>query len=300
MKRLFYIISAALLLAACSEPFDLDTKTADKVYLCVEAPLTNMPGTQTIRLTESIDYQATTEIPAVSGASVKISDGTNTYDFTEELYRPGYYSSPEGFFCSKGKTYRLKIQCTLSNGKEGTYESITSMEEDGFDIEKVDYKYLGNVADSTWVMCIWGKDKPQTNYFLISTAVNGVASPTTSLLERSMIMPDTFFNNSKVSGYPIAFLYQNAQQYKKYGPCAKFLEKGDIISMIVYTMTKDYYDFIMALSNSASAMSIPIIASQPANIPTNITGGDAMGYFAICPVSIASCMVDDPFRTELK
>ena len=300
MKRLIPLITATLLTAACSEPYDLQTKTADKLYLCVEAPLTNLPSVQTIRLTESVDYQSEEEVPAVSGAKVEVYDEEGGYEFAEDPSRPGYYHSPQGFTCRKGMTYTLRISCTLSNGRKGEYESVTSMEEDGFDIEKVDYKYLGEMADSTWVMCIWGKDRPQTNYFLISTAVNGVASPTTSLLERSMIMPDTFFNNSQINGFPIAYLYQNSAQYKKYGECAKYLEEGDIISMIVYTMTKDYYDFIMALSSSASSISVPIISSQPANIPTNIKGDDAVGYFAICPVSIASCIVDDPLRTELK
>ena len=85
---------------------------------------------------------------------------------------------------------------------------------------------------------------------------------------------------------------------EKYGDCAKPLEEGDMVSLVVYSLTKDYYDFIMAMTSAATGTSIPIISSQPANLPTNITGGDAMGYFAVCPVMMASCKVDDPFKTE--
>lgn len=298
MRKSLYILSAALVAVCCTEPFDLKTETLDKVYLCVEAPMTDIPSVQTVRLTESVDYDSVEQVPAVSGASVTVSDGEKTWDFLEREGAPGRYDSPQFFHCERGKTYTLKIDCTLSDGTEGHYSAVAEMPEHGFDIEKIDYKCLGEPKDSTWVLGVWGQDRPATNYFLITTAVNGVMSPTTSLLERSMLMPDTYFNNSYVSGFPIAFLYQNSHQYKKYGACAKVLEKGDFVSMVVYTMSKEYYDFITALSASASGINIPIIASQPANIPTNITGGDAMGYFAVCPVMMASCIIDDPYRKE--
>jgi hypothetical protein len=301
MKRnLLISLLVIVLAAACSEPFDLKTRQSDKTYLCVEGVLTNLPTSQTIRLSESIDYQSAEKVPPVTGATVTVSDGTDTFVFSEREGKPGSYDSPKGFRCVFGKTYSLKIECRLSNGTSGTYTATSGMTTDGFDIEKIDYKYLGSIQDSCWVLGVWGKDRPETNYFLISTAVNGNVSPTSSMLERAMLMPDTYFNSSYVSGFPIGYMYQTADQIKKYGACAKPLEKGDIVSLVVYTMTKDYYDFVMALTTSASAVSIPIISSQPANLPTNIKGGDAMGFFAICPVMIASCFVDDPFRTEFK
>lgn len=300
MKRIIYILTAALALAACSEEFDLNTKTADRTYLCVEAILNNLPTTQTVRLTESIDYQAKEKAPVVSGATVEVSDGTDTFTFAESPDEPGAYNSPRGFRCTKGRTYRLKIECELSNGVKGTYEAESAMEDEGFKIDRIDCKNLGALADSTWVLGVWGEDAPQTSYFLISTAVNGVFAPMTSLMERVMLMPDTYFNSSYISGFPIGYLTQTADQYEKFGECAKMLEKGDIVSLVVYSMPKDFYDFIMSLTTSASGTTIPIISSQPANLPTNITGGDAMGFFTVCPVTVASCLVDDPDRTEFR
>lgn len=300
MKKAIQIILTVLLAVSCSEPFDLKTTTSDRRYLCVEGILTSLPVTQSIRLTESIDYQSDGTVPMVSGAKVEVSDGEKSYLFSENPDNPGNYTSPRGFVCRKGGRYSLKIECTLSNGKARTCEAVTEMEQDGFDIEKIDVMNMGPGADSTWVIGVWGTDRPQTSYFLISTAVNGVTSPTNALLERAMIMPDTYFNGAHVNGFPIGYLYQNAMQQQKYGDCAKPLKKGDLVSLVVYTMSKDYYDFVMALSSASSAISIPIIASQPANIPTNLAGEDVMGYFAACPVTIASCIVDDPARTEFK
>lgn len=300
MKRALYIFTALLVMTACSEEFDLNTKTADKTYLCVEAILNNMPTPQTVRLTESIDYQSKSEAPTVSGATVVVSDGTDTFTFAESKDEPGSYNSPRGFRCSKGKTYRITIKCKLSNGDEGTYEAESAMEDEGFQIDRIDYKYLGAVTDSTWVLGVWGKDAPQTSYFLISTAVNGAMAPVSSMMERVLLMPDTYFNSSYISGFPIGYLYQTADQFEKFGTCAKMLEKGDIVSLIVYSMPKDFYDFVMSLSTSASGTSIPIISSQPANLPTNFTGGNVMGFFTVCPVTIASCFVDDPERAEFK
>ena len=287
-----------VLLASCSDPFDLRTKTADKTYLCVETVLTNLPSVQTINLSESIDYQSTSDAPKISGAAVTVSDGETEITFAERSDKPGSYSSPAGFSCQPGRTYSLSVDCTMSDGSQRHYEAKSSMEEVGFDIEAIDYKYLGTIMDSTWVLGVWGADRPATNYFLITTAVNGVTSPLTSMVDRSMLMPDTYFNASYVSGFPIGYMYQTSQQMAKYGNCAKPLEKDDTVSLVVYSLTEDYYDFIMAMTSAATGTSIPIISSQPANLPTNITGGDAMGYFAVCPVTVVSCKVDDPFKTE--
>lgn len=298
MKKALISLATVLLALSCNEPFDLQTKTLEKVFLCVEAPLTDSPLTQTVRLTESIDYDSENDVPAVSGAAVSVSDGTSSWEFAEREGAPGRYDSPRGFRCEMGKTYTLDIECDLSDGTHGHYSAVSTMPDHGFDIDRIDYKSLGEPKDSTWVLGVWGKDRPVTNYFLITTAVNGVMSPTTSLLERSMLMPDTYFNNSYVAGFPIAYLYQNSYQFKKYGDCAKPLEEGDFVSMVVYTLSKEYYDFITALSTAASGVSIPVISSQPANIPTNIKGGDAVGYFATCPLMIVSCMIEDPYKKE--
>lgn len=297
MKKSLAILAAVLLAAACSEPFDLKTRRAEKTYLVVEAVLTNIPSTQTIILSESVDFQSTGDTPYVSGAEVSVSDGEKTYTFTEREDQPGYYDSPK-FFCTRGGlSYTLRIGRTLPDGTRKEYSAVEKAEEPGFDIDRVDYKYMGATADSTWALGVWGTDRPQTGYFLISTAVNGVFAPTWALLERAIFMPDTYFNGQSVSGFPIAFLYQTADQMKLYGDCAKPLEKGDMVSLVAYTMTRKHYDFVMALM-SASGSGGGMLGGQPANLPTNISGGDAMGYFAVCPVIMGSCVVGDPFKTE--
>ena len=287
----------AIFVISCSEPYDLQTGKSEKTYLCVEAALSTLSGTQTVRLSESVDYQSDDQVPPVTGAKVEVSDGEQTYLFAERPGTPGSYDSPAGFLPSRGKTYTLNVECTV-DGSPRSCSARSTMEEDGFDIEKIDCKNLGPGVDSTWVIGVWGQDRPQTSYFLITTAVNGVVSPATAMLERAMLMPDTYFNGSYVTGFPIGYLYQNARQQQKYGACAKTLEKGDVVSLVVYSMTKDYYDFVLALSSASSAVSIPVISSQPANLPTNLEGEDVMGYFAACPVCISSCVIDDPERTE--
>lgn len=298
MKKSLAIFAAVLLAAACSEPFDLKTRRAEKTCLVVEAVLTNMPSTQTIVLSESVDFQSTGATPYVSGADVTVSDGETTYAFTEREDQPGYYDSPRFFYTKGGVSYTLHISRTLPDGTKKEYSAVEKAEEPGFDIDRIDYKYMGATADSTWTLGVWGTDRPQTSYFLISTAVNGVFAPTWALLERAMLMPDTYFNGQSVSGFPIAFLYQNANQMELYGDCAKPLEKGDIVSLVAYTMTRKHYDFVMALMNASSGSSGAMLGGQPSNIPTNISGGDAAGYFAVCPVIMGSCIVTDPWKTE--
>lgn len=296
MNRYLAFILSILIMTSCSEPFDLDTASQDKTYLCLEALLTDIPSVQTIRLTESISYLSDDTVPCVGGATVTVTDGTETFLFSEG--DAGYYYSVPDFHCEIGKTYTLSIECRLSDGTQGSYTASSFMPDNGFEIERIDYKQIEEPEDSTWVLGIWGKDKPETSYYMVTTAVNGVMSPPTSNLDRAMLFMDTYFNNSTMEGYLAGYLYQNSSQYRKYGACAKVPETGDVLSLVMYTIPKGFYDFMPSMSSSSGGLSIPLIGSQPANLPTNISGGNAVGYFATCPIAIESCVVDDPSRRQ--
>ena len=287
------------LLSGCSEEVDVHTRSMDRCYLVVDAMITDRADKpQRVLLTESIDYFEEEQPPVVSGAEVSVSDGKYVYHFSESPSESGCYVGPEGFHGDPGNTYKLSIDAVVG-GKRNHYEAVSTMEEPGFEVKDVDYMYLGATnpqADSLWTVAVWGQDSPRTSYYYVNAQLNEAAFP----LALSLVMDDKYFNGQKVVCFPITTLYQTEATRKQYGECGKYLEPGDVFTLNVYSVPKEYFTFYTGFISSSVGAAVPMLQSQPANCPTNITGGDAVGYFVACSSSSASVTIDDPFRPFYK
>lgn len=284
-----------VVLWGCSEEMDVHTRSMDRSYLVVEAMLTDRADKpQTVMLTESVDYFEEEKPPVVSGAEVSVSDGKDTYRYTESPAGSGCYVGPEGFHGTPGNTYKLSIDAVVG-GERKHYEAVSTMEEQGFEVKDVDYMYLGKTtpqADSLWTVAIWGQDDPRTSYYYVSAQLNDAVFP----LGLSLVMDDKYFNGQTVVCFPITTLYQTAATRKQYGECGKYLEAGDVFTLNVYSVPKEYFTFYTGFISSSVGAALPLLQSQPANCPTNIKGGYAVGFFVACSSSSASVVIDDPFR----
>lgn len=283
-------------MCACSEVIDIKSKDIDRTYLVVEALLTDEPDIeQAVTLTESVSYFAKGEVPEITGADVRVSDGETETVFTESTETPGRYIAPDGWCCAQGKTYHLSVSATVG-GKPRTCVASEAMPKRGFTVTDMDYAYttvdFAEDADSLWTLSVWGKDEPGKGYLTVRVAVNGNYRPIASGLS----LDDTYFAGRAIAGFPIFILGQNAENQKKYGDAAKFLETGDVLTLTIYSMTKEYFDFVSAVGSNTSASSIPLFSTRPANCQTNIEGEDTAGWFAVCAASSASRTVDDPLR----
>jgi len=282
--RKTFLLPLFLLLAACTEKIDIQSKSDYHEYLAVEATLTDRAeDPQRVVLSRSISYFHNEPQPMVSGASVKVNDVI----FKE--VEAGIYEAPSGYACEEGIEYRLRIR--LPEGAE--YEAEATMPEAGFRMDGIDYAWSGGKTmdmDSLWTVGVWGFEKDIDSYYLGTHAVNGHYQP----LEMCTVSEDKFFNNSEVKGFPIEVLMQSEVLRKQYGDCYKYLEPGDEITVELWTLDKGYYDYLLSLT--MNSVSIPLFTPQPANAPTNIRGEHVLGWFAVCPVARASIIVDDPFR----
>lgn len=291
---IIYIL-ALVLAVSCSEKYEIKKAASEITYLAVESIISDIPSVQTVKLTESLPYTGKGTVKGVSGAIVTVTDQeTNTsVRFTENPESPGEYCSPDMYCGVLGHTYDLKIERNTEDGPQ-TYEASSTMRNFGLNVEKIDYKYTPSLVDSMWTVGAWGADDSGKDNYLILPMVNGYPYPITSALP----LGDHYFSGAVVAGYPIMVLYQSWEAVKMYGPCAKPLETGDIVSLVVYDMPEDFHEFMFSLFESSSAVSIPIISSQPANLPSNMKGKNVVGYFSTCPCRIFSCVVDDPYRTK--
>ena len=287
---------------ACTESVNVQTREMAKTYLIVEGLLTDTPGQdQYVKLSESLPYFDNQSIPKISGAEVVVSDGMSDILFTERLdgedgTGTGEYVAPEGFKAERGRKYALSVKATVA-GKLRQFSAEAEMPEMGFTLDRIDYTYNGNTPaklDSLWTVLMWGEDDPDlTSRFLACIDVNGHRIPISS----SLLIEDKYFNGKKVEAFPIGLLYQTKENYKENGESAKFLEEGDVLTLTGYSLTEEYYSFLSNLQGDNGMASMPLLAPQPANPPTNLTGdGDVLGFFAVCPVLTASVTVTDPFQ----
>ena len=312
MKRFGFVFLAIALLAACTEKTDLRSEGEYNEYLAVDATLTDRAeDAQRVYLSRTVPYFGEAgdhAAAAVEKALVTVADGAETVRFQE--VEPGVYEAPAGFAAQAGRNYKLRIE----EGDE-VYEAEASMPEAGFSLDGIDYAWAGNKSmnvDSLWTVAIWGEDKPQASFYYVSIGVNDLFYP----FDLSEVMDDKYFNGNVVNGFPITSLMQVHQMQTLYGDCFKYLETGDVITLRALTLSKEYYDFLIAVTLNGTLSSIPLFSPQPANCPTNIrklTGGSGpgpgpgdtaidhvVGYFAVCPVVSASVTVEDPLRPYYK
>ena len=286
--RKYLLPLLAFILCACTEKVDLRSRSDYHDYLAVEATLTDRAeDPQQIVLTRTISYFHTEAQPMVQGASVKVND------VTFNAKEPGIYTAPEGYACEPGVEYKLRIR--LPDGD--AYEAEAKMPEAGFRMDAIDYLFAGGMtmdSDSLWTVGVWGLEKDIDSYYLLTHAVNGNYQP----FSMALVSDDKFFNHNDVKGFPITALMQSEYLRKQYGDCFKYLERGDEITLEIWTLDKGYYDFLLSLT--MNSVSIPLFTPQPANVPTNIRGEHVLGYFAVCPVARASVEIEDPFRPYFK
>ena len=297
MKRfsILYIL-VAIMAVACSEETDLRSKDEHYERLAVEALITDQADRpQRVLLNKTIPYFEEASPSGVSGALVTVSDGKEEIRFTEK--EAGVYEAPEGYHGEQGGKYHLRI--AVPDGD--VYEAEATMPHNGYRLDAIDYAFAGNKTmglDSLWTIAIWGKDMETTDYYYVTAGVNGAFYP----FEMAEVTDDKYFSGNVINGFPIATLMQYSIMRKLYGDCAKYLETGDVVTLEAMTLSKDYFDYLMAVLLNGTISAIPLFSPQPANCPTNIKGGDgnAVGYFAACPVVSASVTVDDPLRPYYK
>lgn len=295
MKRIFcFLLLAVLLPASCSEALVIDTGFHPGRSFVVDGVLTDRLCHQTVRLSMTEDFHSPSRtVPWVSGARVSVTCGEQKYEYEEDADEPGTYRSVIEFRGETGRSYRLDVEATV-DGKPAHFLAVDSVPETGCSLDAIDYIYSGDI-DNLWVLAIWGKDYLHLrSRYLIQVGINGHFKP----LEKSVEIPDDHFDGMSFSRFTMFALHHTEELWKAYGECFKPLERGDVITMRVSTLSEGYGEFLTKYSHLIFG-TVPLLTDQPTNLPTNVTGtGPVVGYFGACTVVEASCTVDDPYRTD--
>ncbi|RCH56392.1 DUF4249 domain-containing protein [Mucilaginibacter hurinus] len=268
LKKIIYTLFMAgsgLLFTSCEKVIDVDIKEPPN-QLVIEGNITDVSGTQTIKLSQSVPYTDTNIYPPVSGAVVTVSDDTgNTWTFTET--EPGQYTfGPlQGV---AGRKYTMTV--TLDNK---TYTATSIMPQavpvDSLSITKISF---GSTEIKT-VAVHYTDPAGIANQYRYVMRINGV------LTKR------IYASNDRLQdGKPI-----KEQLFYGRDDDNKELESGDVVEVEMQGIDMPVFKYWFTLSQQTQRG--PGGGVTPGNPPSNISGG-VLGYFSAHTTQIESITVD--------
>jgi len=252
--QLFILLLTVTVLLSCEKVLDLNLSNASP-QLVIEGNLTDVRGVQSVKISKTVPFDQSNVFPAVSGATVVMTDNLGIkYAFLEGATKGTY--SINNLFGRSGRVY------TLSVGVEGkTYTAVSTMpslvkldsltgSEETFNNEK--RKLIAvNFADPG----------SQINYYLFRMTVNGKA------IARIFTEDDQFTNGK----YVRRNLYLTDNDNVK-------IQSRDEVSIEFQTIDKPIHTYWFSLEQQYSSGN-PNDVTTPANPPSNFNN-NALGYFS--------------------
>lgn len=277
MKNTLILFLAILILASCTERIEIELDTTYE-RLVVEGHVTSDTGVHWVRLTRSKDYYSSNPVTAIGNASVILSGGNQILSLAENPDKPGYYETPDDFFGMPGTVYDVDIQLPEEIGGSNTYSSSCELRPVGT-IDSIQVVY--NPDWEVYEVNIFAWEPPTTDWYIFQVLKNGILL--TDTIDEYWTSDDRFFNGNYTNGITVGFLDPNDPTEKP--------EPGDIITLKMSGITKDYYNFIIQLQDQTFEYRNPLFSGPPANVLTNIP--DATGFFAAYSVTYSSTVYNE-------
>lgn len=281
-----------LCLAGCTEKIDIKLSSSEPL-LVVDARFTSDTTSHIVKLSRTCDYfDPVTDNIGLKGAEVYITDAYGRrIDFLPSDSIPGWYLSAPDVFGIMGETYHLHIKADLhGNGSPQYYEAQATMPfMPTIDSVKAFYGYhlppFGHGTALGWNLLLYAQDPPTKEYIGFSYAVNGKVYEDS--IDNIFLFPDSFSSGLYLHGVSLFFFPDPTQDNQD--RIKVVLHEGDILTLIGYSFTPEYFDYINQVRTALST-SVPVFSAAPANIQGNISN-DALGYFAVYSMGKSSCKV---------
>jgi len=275
MKRILNLklpISIAALLASCAlysceTVIDANLDTGP-VQLSVDGTLTDQPGPQTIRLTQTAAYFSNTTAPIASGATVTVTDNTGrAFAFTDPD-NDGYYTwkpAANDTLGRVGQTYRLAITY-----QGDTYTAISRMNRVPAVDSIIFRKEKINPLSSTegYQAEFYARDfRGATDYYRIRYYRNGkVANRPRDIIT---LKDGSFPGSSDTDG--LVFIRPFRQSVNP----DSLYALNDSVKVELQSLTPESFEFWQQFSQQITNGGL--FATPPANVPTNIINTNAGG-----------------------
>lgn len=275
MKKIhnnIFIILSLITFGGCTEIVDIQLEEAGEPKLVVFGEITNEPKQHAVYLSLSTPYFYNQETPAVTGANISISDGSEAITLIEDYSNPGTYLTPEDYAGVPRKTYELLIENVDANndGMNETYSATTTMKNVS-PVEDVSVIY--NSRWGGWEVRLFAHEPGETtDFYMFKVYKNDTLY--TDTISNYWTTDDRFFNGSLINGPIVQFFDENRNE---------IVNTGDSITLEMAGITEEYYDFINGVIEEVNDK-VPIFSGPSANVQGNISNG-ALGFFAVISVS---------------
>ena len=286
--NIFFALSlfSAFALMGCETVIDakLDTGPAQ---LTVDATITDQPGLQSIRLTQTAAYFDNSPAPTVTGATVSVSDlAGRTFAFTDPD-NDGYYvwQPEEGDTLGRiGQTYGLSITY-----QGNTYRAISTMNRvppvDSIIFRKQKLNPLSSIEG--YQAEFYARDLPgATDYYRIRYFRNGVLQ---NRARDIITLKDASFPGSANTD---GFMF--IRPFRQSINPDSLYALNDVVDVEIRSITPEAYAFWQQFAQQITNGGL--FATPPANVPTNVVntnsgGPAATGFFTASAVRSRSARV---------
>ncbi len=258
-RFLFSVVVLLLVLGACTDRIDINTKDAEP-RLIIYGYITTDTMQHAIKIARSNGYFATTEPEGISNAIVTISTDNQTLALAENAAVRGLYQTETNVFGIEGKTYTLTISLDFNrNGQTEQYQAISYLPHSA-QLDSITLRPSAAFIDHIEVL-LYAKLPESTteNYYCARVFRND--QPINDSISRFTTFDDKYIINREVKGVACYYLDQEEEISK--------LVPGDTVTLQVDAITKEYSEFIDHAQDEIRG-SIPFFSGPPANIETNI------------------------------
>jgi hypothetical protein len=247
------LLFLACITSSCKKIIDLDLENAAQ-QIIIEGNLTDQRGVQVVKISRSVPVSEQNSFPAVSGASVTVSDDLgNTYKF-QETY-PGTYTV---FNVSgrPGRTYTLNVSV------DGQSYAASSKMPEPVQLDSLTASEESFGSESRTIVAVNYMDPPQLlNYYLFKMTINGLR------VDRIFSDSDFFTDGRLVKRDLYLTSNDNAE-----------IKEGDNVSVEMQCIDKPIYTYWRSLEQQYSSGN-PNDVTTPSNPPNNLNN-NALGYFS--------------------
>ncbi len=274
-KYILYILLVTLVsLSSCTEKIDIELDS-DRIRLVVDGIITDIPGEQYVKLTETADYFSNEQPKGVGNATVIIESQNGPILLTESDSVAGLYLMPDGFVGVQGNIYQLNIKLENEIGGYKDYFANTKMPLLSDDIDSIAVEWMPQFEG--WVVRLYAQDPDREDFYMFNGLRNGELI--TDSIHEVNITDDRLFNGNYTSG--VMVLMFNEDQ----------LDPGDLFTLVLSNITKEYINFVSEVQTEIQSKE-PLFSGPPANVSSNISNG-AAGWFTSYPSAFSSTIVQE-------
>ncbi len=285
MKNITIFLILLTFLFACEETIEWEVDESIK-KMVVDASLTNELKQHPVLLSKSRGFgEESTQM--IQGASIELSDGTNTFNYVEDIQNPGLYYTENEIAGEIGITYTLDIELPYeisgytNYSAEATMYPVFELDSVIASYEEETYDFFGYIE--TYVYCgvkISGTELETIgDRYIFKLRNNGVLL-TDSLDELTFFLDDPSMNNFEL--VEELFFYEDTTEIKL----------NDTVTVEVHSVQDAFLDLLMYYPQAQYGGDPLGLSGPPANVPTNISNG-GLGFFVVSAVSSKSAIVFD-------